>query len=209
MFKDDELHETRYCENCLKLQQELQEVMDNYVNLDLSRVKEYNELVDKYKAKEQECEELKEQLKRKEENYQKLLNKSNKYIHNLVDENVQDISNLARQLEQLKTENEKLKKQVCGLRPELKYIIDKTCSKYNIEAKYYHEKIIEIINNLNKLSKILIEIKEIARVNSINTCWTAINLCEDCNEIKECGLQSPFEKLKAILQKISECEVRE
>lgn len=40
-----------------------------------------------------------------------------------------------------------------------------------------------------------------------NTCWTAINLCEDCNEIKECGLQSPFEKLKAILQKISECEV--
>lgn len=34
MFKDDELHETRYCENCLELQQELQ-------------------------AKEQECEELK------------------------------------------------------------------------------------------------------------------------------------------------------
>ena len=59
MFKDDELHETRYCENCLKLQQELQEVMDNYVNLDLSRVKEYNELVDKYKAKEQECDKLK------------------------------------------------------------------------------------------------------------------------------------------------------
>lgn len=63
MFKDDELHETRYCENCLKLQQELQEVMDNYVNLDLSRVKEYNELVDKYKAKEQECNKLKFNLK--------------------------------------------------------------------------------------------------------------------------------------------------
>lgn len=63
MFKDDELHETRYCENCLKLQQELQEVMDNYVNLDLSRVKEYNELVDKYKAKEQECDKLKFNLK--------------------------------------------------------------------------------------------------------------------------------------------------
>ena len=27
-----------------------------------------------------------------------------------------------------------------------------------------------------------------------------------CDEIKECGLQSPFEKLKAIIQKISECE---
>lgn len=41
---------------------------------------------------------------------------------------------------QLKAENENLKKQICGLRPELKYIIDKTCCKYNIEAKYYHEK---------------------------------------------------------------------
>lgn len=38
MFKDDELHETRYCENCLELQQELQ-------------------------AKEQECEKLKEKQK--------------------------------------------------------------------------------------------------------------------------------------------------
>ena len=41
-------------------EQELQEAMDNYVQLDLQRVKEYNELVDLYKSKEQECEELKE-----------------------------------------------------------------------------------------------------------------------------------------------------
>ena len=54
------------------------------------------------KRKKQECEELKKQLERKEENYQKLLSKSNKYIHNLVDENVQDISNLDKQLNQLK-----------------------------------------------------------------------------------------------------------
>ena len=39
-------------------EQELQEAMDNYVQLDLQRVKEYNELVDLYKAKEQECEAL-------------------------------------------------------------------------------------------------------------------------------------------------------
>lgn len=51
------------CENCLKLQQELQEAMDNYVNLDLSRVKEYNKLVDEYKAKEQKCDKLKSNLK--------------------------------------------------------------------------------------------------------------------------------------------------
>ena len=40
-------------------EQELQQAMDNYVQLDLQRVKEYNELVDLYKAKEQECEQLK------------------------------------------------------------------------------------------------------------------------------------------------------
>lgn len=62
----------------------------------------YKKALNQLKRKEQECEELKEQLERKEENYQKLLSKSNKYIHNLVDENIQDISNLARQLDQLK-----------------------------------------------------------------------------------------------------------
>ena len=40
-------------------EQELQQAMDNYVQLDLQRVKEYNELVDLYKAKEQKYEELK------------------------------------------------------------------------------------------------------------------------------------------------------
>ena len=58
-----------------------------------------------------------------------------------------------------------------------------------------------------KLKTCLTEIKEIAQVNSINTCWSAINLCADYDEIEECGLQSPFEKLKAIIQKISECGV--
>lgn len=64
----------------------------------------------------------------------------------------------------------------------------------------------QLLQEYDKLKTALTEIKEIARVNSINTCWTAINLCVDCDEIKECGLQSPFEKLKAIIQKISECE---
>lgn len=48
-------------------EQELQEAMDNYVQLDLQRVKEYNELVDLYKAKEQEYEELKQTLSEIEE----------------------------------------------------------------------------------------------------------------------------------------------
>ena len=45
-------------------EQECQQAMDNYVQLDLQRVKEYNELVDLYRAKEQECEELKKRFNR-------------------------------------------------------------------------------------------------------------------------------------------------
>lgn len=70
----------------------------------VQKIEKYNSYIE---LKEQECKEFKKQLERKEENYQKLLSKSNKYIHNLVDENVQDISNLARLLEQFKVENEK------------------------------------------------------------------------------------------------------
>ena len=56
------------CSNCYykqlkRKEQECQQAMDNYVQLDLQRVKEYNELVDLYKAKEQECERLKWYLK--------------------------------------------------------------------------------------------------------------------------------------------------
>ena len=48
-------------------EQEVQQAMDNYVQLDLQRVKEYNELVNLYKAKEQECEKLHKQLKQSEQ----------------------------------------------------------------------------------------------------------------------------------------------
>ena len=96
-----------------------------------------------------------------------------------------------QECKQLKAENDKMKKQVCGLRPELKYIIDKTCCKYNIEAKTYHEKIVEIINNLDKLSKTLTEIKEIAE-----------------KQVKRSPDGETFARpeIKQILQKISECE---
>ena len=51
-----------YYRNWQRKEQEVQQAMDNYVQLDLKRVKEYNELVDLYKAKEQECEELKKEI---------------------------------------------------------------------------------------------------------------------------------------------------
>ena len=47
-----------YYKQLIRKERECQQAMDNYVQLDLQRVKEYNELVDLYKAKEQECEEL-------------------------------------------------------------------------------------------------------------------------------------------------------
>lgn len=101
-------------------------------------------------------------------------------------------------------ECEKLKKQVCGLRPELKFIIDKTCCKYNIEAKNYHEKIVEIINNLEKLKTALIEIKEIAEIEI--ECKT-YEIENDCfNETRCKALNEHIDFTKQILQKISEVE---
>ena len=47
---------------------------------------------------------------------------------------VDELEQLKKTNEELKKENKELKKQVCCLRPELKFMIDKTCSKYNIEA---------------------------------------------------------------------------
>ena len=127
------------------------------------------------KRKEQECERLKEEVS--------LLKESNSKLQQIEDVNSLEKCYL-QQLDQLKAENEKLKKQVCGLRPELKSIIDKTCCKYNIEAKYYHEKIVEIINNLDELKQTLTEIKNIAKEKAKVNDWLALE----------------------ILQKISECE---
>ena len=56
-----------YYKQLKRKEQECQQAMDNYVQLDLQRVKEYNELVDLYKAKEQECEELKVEVKKQKE----------------------------------------------------------------------------------------------------------------------------------------------
>ena len=138
-------------------------------------------LYKKYKRKEQECEELKKQLERKEENYQKLLSKSNKYIHNLVDENVQDISNLARQLDQLKKELEKEK----ALKET--YL---TCYK----AK--HE---DINGELFKLKQTLTEIREVAKQMN-NECFYDDFECKDCDMKNGCTY---FNKSK-ILQIIKE-----
>ena len=83
-------------------------------------------------------------------------------------------------------ECEELKKQVRGLRPELKSIIDKICCKYNIEAKNYHEKIIEIINNLDKYKQALDEIEKlIPKFDTSDGCSYGDYDCENCSDLDE------------------------
>ena len=141
---------------------------------------------------EQECEELKKQLERKEENYQKLLNKSNKYIHNLVDENVQDISNLARQLEQLKAENETYKKMLED--EDVRLALNEIRTG---ERKLW-------FNKAERLKQALAEIKEIAEIEI--ECKT-YEIENDCfNETRCKALNEHIDFIKQILQKISEVE---
>ena len=70
---------------------------------------------------------------------------------------------LMQALEDVRKEKELLKKQVCGLRPELKHLINEICHNYNIEAKTYHEKIVEIIHSLDDYNQALIDIEEILK----------------------------------------------
>ena len=67
---------------------------------------------------------------------------------------------LQQQIDQLK---EELKEQKCSLRPELKRLINKICHRYDIEAKTYHEKIVEIIHSLDDYNQALIDIEEILK----------------------------------------------
>ena len=103
--------------------------------------------------KEQECEEL----KKANDDKNKLLSKLG--CPTTATAKRQEFV-LQQQIDQLK---EELKEQTCGLRPELKRLIDKICRKYDIEAKTYHEKIVEIIHCLDDYNQALIDIEEILK----------------------------------------------
>ena len=122
---------------------------------------------------------------------QSILERKEQECEELKSDNLQEVGQLKFAIGTLTAENLHLK-ELLDMRIEALCDSCKAGSMLPIKCRIYE--------------KTLTEIKEIARVNSINTCWTAINLCVDCDEIGECGLQSPFEKLKAIIQIISECE---
>ena len=114
---------------------------------------------EKLKDKEQECEKFKKQLERREENYQKLFSKSNKYIHNLVDENVQDISNLARRLEQFKVENDQFKQTLAEIKEIAEVEIE--CKTYEIENDCFNETRCKALNeHIDFIKQILQKISE-------------------------------------------------
>ena len=58
-----------YYKQLKRKEQEVQQAMDNYVQLDLQRVKEYNELVDLYKAKKQENKKLEKIINKSAERF--------------------------------------------------------------------------------------------------------------------------------------------
>lgn len=89
---------------------------------------------------------------------------------------------------ELKAENEQLKA---------------LCDTYRI---CYQAKHSDIKGMLFKYRTTLQEIKAIANINAVNTCWSILNKCDTCKEAKECGLQSPLEKLKTILDLITKAE---
>ena len=98
----------------------------------------------------------------------------------------------------------KAKEQECEELKELvkkqkDVLIHKTilADEYEKACSFETLKVAKLIGCLN-------EIKEIAKINPINTCWTVLELCEKCDENKECDIQCPFFKFKLILQKISE-----
>lgn len=101
-----------YCELLKAKEQELQQAMDNYVQLDLQRVKEYNELVDLYKAKEQECERLKWYLKEIRDDELKTLDiELDEYETHCVDTEYTNIINLVEEaLEEISPEDCRYKK---------------------------------------------------------------------------------------------------
>ena len=101
-----------YYKQLKRKEQEVQQAMDNYVQLDLQRVKEYNELVDLYKAKEQECERLKWYLKEIRDDELKTLDiELDEYETHCVDTEYSNIINLVEEaLEEINPEDCRYKK---------------------------------------------------------------------------------------------------
>ena len=177
----------------LRKEQELQEAMDNYVQLDLQRVKEYNELVDLYKAKEQECEELKKGCS-------ELTDIVSPYMDDFTGYNEElggfDIVLCVKELMgQLKVENDKYS-----------FFVDKLCEYAGLECDDEEQAmrtLSDLARQMNKAiwiidryKQTLADIKEIAETAA--KCLYATESDDYTDGYRWLG--------SIILQKISECE---
>ena len=68
------------------------------------------------------------------------------------------------------------------------------------------DKIAKLSDDNRVLRQIIQEIKKIADYNAINTCWTILEVCNSCKDLKNCGLQSPLRKLNEIKKFITKAE---
>lgn len=135
--------------------------MDNYVQLDLQRVKEYNELIDLYKAKEQECEELQDKNQYLINTYCHFKNEIKKYkkaVHKYKVVFQDKIKRLhSRRIEFLKEINSIPEKIACDIE--------------NFKnALNNFKNAIQVINNENNYKQALDEIENIViKANSISS----------------------------------------
>lgn len=156
--KEQENEELRQYHNkcCEENAKKLEEWLEKYnqISRDFHNGKYCNEEnCNLLKAKEQEC-----------EHWKKANDEKNELLAKLGCPTVATARRLAFTLQQqINKLNEELKEQTGGLRPELKRLINKICRKYDIEAKTYHEKIVEIIHSLDDYNQALIDIEEILK----------------------------------------------
>ena len=136
-------------QECEKAKQNAQDTYDLWQEL----IESFNILQGKKIKLEQECESWRKTNDEKNELLTKLGCPTTATAR-------REVFVLQQQIDQLK---EELKEQTGGLRPELKRLINKICRKYNIEAKTYHEKIVEIIHSLDDYNQALIDIEKILK----------------------------------------------
>ena len=184
-----------YKKQLARKEQEVQQAMDNYVQLDLQRVKEYNELVDLYKAKEQECEELKEKVKKYGE---------------INEQETKDYAELKAENEELKKANKHIehnRNQKADKLMRIEKLITACSTGYTDE---FIQELLVILHEPepnsfeNKYKATLAEIKEIAE--GMHNLWINKTPYTDRNNLVEHLLECELNRIRYKLDEISECE---
>lgn len=201
-------------------EKECQEAMDCYVQLDLQRIKENKELVDKYKAIEQECERLKEKYKwydhyKEQALYnKKLCNKKSEQLDQLKVENEKlkqykgskqasyesmqiEWNEAKNEVKKLKAENEELKEEI----DDLKEIIQRHDNDNNSLLSEFED---DLVEHYRKYKECLTEIKEIA--DGMHDLWINKTPYTDIDNLVKHLLECELNRIRYKFDDISEVE---